>query len=305
MTISSSGATRAAVPAVVGALVGVTFCYAGGNIGDGPGWWVVVFSAGAGDGDAVRGVAGARRSSSHVRRCRDDRSRSGGRRAARRVARGVRARARPRRRRRLGVGGADRSSMSLPALPAVIVVLVVALVVGTLARPTPRAAARAAGPRRRRARDCCISAIAWAALRADGMAGMTAPVGPGRAARRRGSSRELRRRAIFDCCKWDPQVGDACAIARHRRWSSRARRGTRSRHSRKRWRRRRWRRSRARRSARSCIARSGCRGASAARCARAASAGRPPEPRGSSGSIFISRPTAGASPKRTATCRAG
>ena len=25
---------------------------------------------------------------------------------------------------------------------------------------------------------------------------------------------ELRRRAIFDCCKWDPQVGDACAIAR-------------------------------------------------------------------------------------------
>ena len=28
-----------------GALPGVTFCYAGGNIGDGPGWWVVVFSA--------------------------------------------------------------------------------------------------------------------------------------------------------------------------------------------------------------------------------------------------------------------
>lgn len=25
---------------------------------------------------------------------------------------------------------------------------------------------------------------------------------------------ELRRRAIFDCCKWDPQVGDVCAIAR-------------------------------------------------------------------------------------------
>ena len=23
----------------------------------------------------------------------------------------------------------------------------------------------------------------------------------------------LRRRAIVDCCKWDPQVGDACAIA--------------------------------------------------------------------------------------------
>ena len=25
----------------------------------------------------------------------------------------------------------------------------------------------------------------------------------------------LRRRAIFDCCKWDPQVGDACSIARY------------------------------------------------------------------------------------------
>jgi uncharacterized membrane protein YjfL (UPF0719 family) len=36
---------RAAVPAVRGALVGVTLCYAGGNIGDGPGWWVVVFAA--------------------------------------------------------------------------------------------------------------------------------------------------------------------------------------------------------------------------------------------------------------------
>lgn len=36
----------AAVPALSGALAGVTFCYAGANIGDGPGWWVVVFSAG-------------------------------------------------------------------------------------------------------------------------------------------------------------------------------------------------------------------------------------------------------------------
>jgi hypothetical protein len=36
---------QAALPAWVGALVGVTFCYAGGNVGNGPGWWVVVFSA--------------------------------------------------------------------------------------------------------------------------------------------------------------------------------------------------------------------------------------------------------------------
>jgi hypothetical protein len=32
--------------AITGALVAITLCFAGGNIGDGPGWWVVVFSAG-------------------------------------------------------------------------------------------------------------------------------------------------------------------------------------------------------------------------------------------------------------------
>src|SRR5688500_10062469 len=32
--------------AITGAMLGVTLCYAGGNIGNGPGWWVVVFSAG-------------------------------------------------------------------------------------------------------------------------------------------------------------------------------------------------------------------------------------------------------------------
>ena len=39
-------ANPAAAPAIAGALLGFTFCFAGGNIGDGPGWWVVVFSAG-------------------------------------------------------------------------------------------------------------------------------------------------------------------------------------------------------------------------------------------------------------------
>ena len=29
-----------------GALAGITFCFAGANVGNGPGWWVVVFSAG-------------------------------------------------------------------------------------------------------------------------------------------------------------------------------------------------------------------------------------------------------------------
>jgi uncharacterized membrane protein YjfL (UPF0719 family) len=35
----------AAAHAIGGALLGLTFCFAGGNVGDGPGWWVVVFSA--------------------------------------------------------------------------------------------------------------------------------------------------------------------------------------------------------------------------------------------------------------------
>ena len=35
----------AAVPAIGGSLIGVACAYAGGNIGDGPGWWVVVVSA--------------------------------------------------------------------------------------------------------------------------------------------------------------------------------------------------------------------------------------------------------------------
>ena len=29
-----------------------------------------------------------------------------------------------------------------------------------------------------------------------------------------GAFADLRRRAMFDCCKWDPQVGDACVLAR-------------------------------------------------------------------------------------------
>lgn len=36
----------AAAIAIGGAMIGLTFAFAGGNIGDGPGWWVVVFAAG-------------------------------------------------------------------------------------------------------------------------------------------------------------------------------------------------------------------------------------------------------------------
>lgn len=35
----------AAAHAIGGAVIGITLCFAGGNIGNGPGWWVVVFSA--------------------------------------------------------------------------------------------------------------------------------------------------------------------------------------------------------------------------------------------------------------------
>jgi uncharacterized membrane protein YjfL (UPF0719 family) len=38
-------ANPAAAQAIGGALLGLTLCYAGANIGNGPGWWVVVFSA--------------------------------------------------------------------------------------------------------------------------------------------------------------------------------------------------------------------------------------------------------------------
>jgi hypothetical protein len=36
----------AALPVWIGAMTGAALCYAGGNIGNGPGWWVVVFSGG-------------------------------------------------------------------------------------------------------------------------------------------------------------------------------------------------------------------------------------------------------------------
>jgi uncharacterized membrane protein YjfL (UPF0719 family) len=40
----------AAAYAAAGALVGLTLAFSGGNIGDGPGWWVVIFTAGLATG---------------------------------------------------------------------------------------------------------------------------------------------------------------------------------------------------------------------------------------------------------------
>jgi uncharacterized membrane protein YjfL (UPF0719 family) len=36
---------RAAAIALAGAVLGIALCFAGGNVGEGPGWWVVVFCA--------------------------------------------------------------------------------------------------------------------------------------------------------------------------------------------------------------------------------------------------------------------
>jgi uncharacterized membrane protein YjfL (UPF0719 family) len=43
--VAERGNAAAAV-ALAGACLGLALCYAGGNIGDGPGWWVVVFASG-------------------------------------------------------------------------------------------------------------------------------------------------------------------------------------------------------------------------------------------------------------------
>ncbi|HKQ48136.1 MAG TPA: hypothetical protein VJZ71_08720 [Phycisphaerae bacterium] len=40
----------AAAWVIGGAIIGLSFCYAGGNFGDGPGWWVVLFCAGLATG---------------------------------------------------------------------------------------------------------------------------------------------------------------------------------------------------------------------------------------------------------------
>jgi hypothetical protein len=60
-------ANPAATAAICGALIGFTFAFAGGNIGDGPGWWVVVFSSGLADGDSGGLLGFARPSGGNAR----------------------------------------------------------------------------------------------------------------------------------------------------------------------------------------------------------------------------------------------
>jgi hypothetical protein len=126
----------AALPAFVGALAGVTFCYAGANVGDGPGWWVVVFSAGLATatlfgawlalgslGDGIDAVTIDRDTAAGVR--------LGAFLAACGVVLG-----------RAVAGDWESATQTVvdaaPALPVVILMLGAALVVERLARPTPR-----------------------------------------------------------------------------------------------------------------------------------------------------------------------
>ena len=88
----------AATIALSGAFLAVMLCFAGGNIGNGPGWWVVVFSAALATAGLLHRLAAHRRD--HVEHRRGhDRSRPGRRDAAGVVSRVVRPRPRPKRRR--------------------------------------------------------------------------------------------------------------------------------------------------------------------------------------------------------------
>jgi hypothetical protein len=126
----------AAVPAVIGGLVAVTLCYAGGNIGDGPGWWVVVFSAGLATGTLLLAWLAL----SHLTAVTDavtiDRDPAAGLRlGAFLVSSGL----------VLGwaVAGDWHSARAtvtdlVVVLPAILAILIGALIVERLARPTPQ-----------------------------------------------------------------------------------------------------------------------------------------------------------------------
>ena len=126
---------RAAADAVSGALLALTFCFAGGNIGDGPGWWVVVFAGGLATAALFLTWAILEASSAVTETVTIDRDRAAGiRLAGFLVACGV----------IFGRGAAgdwvsaeltirDFAAVAWPAIP----LLVVAAIVERSARPTP------------------------------------------------------------------------------------------------------------------------------------------------------------------------
>jgi hypothetical protein len=127
---------RAAMTALAGALVAVTLCYAGGNVGDGPGWWVVLESAGLATGVLILMWAALARLTSIVESVTVDRDPAAGvRLGAYLIACGLIL--------GRGVAGDWESAGAtvadlLPSLPAALLVLILAVVVERVARPTPQ-----------------------------------------------------------------------------------------------------------------------------------------------------------------------
>jgi uncharacterized membrane protein YjfL (UPF0719 family) len=127
---------RAAMAALVGALLGVTLCYAGGNVGDGPGWWVVLFSAGLATGVLIVMWAALAHLTPVADAVTVDRDPAAGiRLGAYLLSTGL----------ILGRGVAGdwesaRATVSdfLAALPAAVVILILAVIIERVARPTPQ-----------------------------------------------------------------------------------------------------------------------------------------------------------------------
>src|SRR5262249_17224449 len=165
---------------------------------------------GAGDRGTVRVLDRARQPHRRERR-RHDRSRSCGGDSARGVSRRVRPGAGTRRRRRLGIGGADRTRRDGRAA-ATDTDRFDRVRIRALRPSDRRASARAAAGARRRA-GAVVSRDRVRGRGPPGVAGMTSPWLPVEPVDARAFA-DLRRRAMFDHCKWDPQIGDACVIAR-------------------------------------------------------------------------------------------
>jgi hypothetical protein len=126
----------AALTTAIGGLVAVTLCYAGANIGNGPGWWVVVFSAALATGTLLLAWLALGQITGAADAVTIDRDPAAGLRlGAFLVASGlVLGRA---------VAGDWASAAAtvadfLVVIPALVPMLIVAVVVERLARPTPQ-----------------------------------------------------------------------------------------------------------------------------------------------------------------------
>ena len=116
-------------------MLGVTLCYAGGNIGDGPGWWVVVFSAALATGTLCVAWAALTTLTPAADAVAIDRDPAAGLRlGAFLLASGLIL--------GRGVAGDWESAQATvadftAALPAAAAILILAIVVERIARPTP------------------------------------------------------------------------------------------------------------------------------------------------------------------------